>query len=169
MVPTKTALGTWSGGRFMHFGEQVGDDRLLALYRPDDRIRTVLPADGFTLDLIDCFERFGDVIDWAMVILNPLEPWPGELVLPAAARHDVKVITRVVDYGGLFHDDVLPGHEFPRFDHRSFRPDGWVEAGRAKLDRMRPIADRHGLTPLQLACQWNLAHGPVRVVAPTLI
>ena len=43
------------------------------------------PANGFTLDLIDCLERFGDRIDWAMVILNPLEPWPGELVLDAAA------------------------------------------------------------------------------------
>ena len=38
------------------------------------------PANGFTLDLIDCLERFGELIDWAMVILNPLEPWPGELV-----------------------------------------------------------------------------------------
>jgi hypothetical protein len=34
---------------------------------------------------------------------------------------------------------------------------------------MRPIADRHGLTMLQLACHWNLAHGPVHCVAPTLI
>src|SRR3954469_19549917 len=127
------------------------------------------PANGFTLDVIDCLERFGDRIDYAMVILNPLEPWPGELVLPAAERHGVKVITRVVDYGGLFHDDVLPGHAFPRGDHRGFRPAGWIEAGRAKLDAMRPIAERHGLTPLQLACQWNLAHGPVVCVAPTLI
>ena len=39
------------------------------------------PANGFTLDLIGCFERFGDRIDWAMIILNPLEPWPGELCL----------------------------------------------------------------------------------------
>jgi aryl-alcohol dehydrogenase-like predicted oxidoreductase len=127
------------------------------------------PANGFTLDVIDCLERFGDRIDWAMLILNPLEPWPGELVLPAAERHGVKVITRVVDYGGLFHDDVLPGHAFPRHDHRGFRPAGWIEAGRERLERMRPIAQRHGLTPLQLACQWNLAHGPVEVVAPTLI
>jgi aryl-alcohol dehydrogenase-like predicted oxidoreductase len=127
------------------------------------------PANGFTLDLIDCIERFGDAIDWAMVILNPLEPWPGELVLPAAERHDVRLITRVVDYGGLFHDDVLAGHEFPRFDHRSFRPGGWVEAGRDKLDRLRPIAERHGLTMLQLACAWNLAHAPVHTVVPTLI
>ena len=199
-----TALGTWSGGRFMHFGEPLDDERLAALLRPDDRIDTVItadaygageadallgralagldrdsyrvvgaighdfytgerdgakgfprftdprlrgpdgyadyirmaterslervgagafdllllhnpdrtgytspvvweamravrdeglahavgvapgPANGFTLDLIDCFERYGELIEWAMVILNPLEPWPGELVLPAA-------------------------------------------------------------------------------------
>jgi aryl-alcohol dehydrogenase-like predicted oxidoreductase len=127
------------------------------------------PANGFTLDLIDCFERFGSEIDWAMIILNPLEPWPGELVLAAAERHDVELITRVVDYGGLFHGDVLPGHEFPRFDHRSFRPPGWVEEGHAKLEQMRSIAERHGLTMLQLACEWNLAHAPVKCVVPTLI
>jgi aryl-alcohol dehydrogenase-like predicted oxidoreductase len=127
------------------------------------------PANGFTLDLIGCFERYGEMIDWTMIILNPLEPWPGDLVLDAAARFDVRIITRVVDYGGLFHDDVLPGHEFPRGDHRGFRPDGWVEAGREKLDRMRPIAERHGITMLELACAWNLSHAVVDCVAPTLI
>jgi aryl-alcohol dehydrogenase-like predicted oxidoreductase len=287
--PTRTAIGTWSGGRFMHFGEPLDDDRLIALVRPDERLRTVItadaygagdadallgralagvpresyclvgavghdfytgeregakgfprftdprlrgedgyaeylrmaaerslerigadsfdllllhnpdrigytsaavwdgmatvrdvgltrllgiapgPANGFTLDLLDCFERYGELIDWAMIIFGPLEPWPGELVLDAARHHDVELITRVVDYGGLFHDDVLPGHEFPRNDHRGFRPAGWVEAGRMKLDAMRPVAERHGLTLLQLACQWNLAHAPVRCVAPTLI
>src|SRR4051812_24355989 len=287
--PTRTAVGTWSGGRFMHFGEPLDDERFLALIRPGNGIDTVLtadtygqgeadrllgraiqgvqrdsyclvgavghdfyegerqgpkgfprftdaalrgpeeyasylrmaterslerigaqafdllllhnpdrtgyssdavwdgmralrddgltshigvapgPANGFTLDLIDCFERFGEVIDWAMIILNPLEPWPGELVLPAAERHDVKLITRVVDYGGLFHDDVQPGHAFPKFDHRSFRPAGWVEAGREKLERMRPYAERHDLTMLQLACEWNLAQAPVECVVPTLI
>jgi aryl-alcohol dehydrogenase-like predicted oxidoreductase len=287
--PTATAVGTWSGGRFMHFGEPLDDDRLIRLLRPDEGIATVLtadaygsgeadrllgralkgldreafclvgavghdfehgeregakgfprftdprlrgedeyaaylraatehslervgadafdllllhnpdrtgytspavwegmaalreagltrllgvapgPANGFTLDLIDCFERFGETIDWAMVILNPLEPWPGELALPAARAHDVRLITRVVDYGGLFHDDVLPGHEFPRSDHRGFRPAGWVEAGRARMERMRPLAERHDLTMLQLACQWNLAHDPVECVVPTLI
>jgi aryl-alcohol dehydrogenase-like predicted oxidoreductase len=127
------------------------------------------PANGFTLDVIGCLERFGERIDWAMLILNPLEPWPGELALAAAAAHDVRVITRVVDYGGLFHDDVLPGHPFPEWDHRTFRPQGWIERGRERLEAMRPIAARHGMTALQLACAWNLAHAPVRCVAPTLI
>jgi hypothetical protein len=34
---------------------------------------------------------------------------------------------------------------------------------------MRPLAERHGLTTMQLACQWDLAHEPVACVAPTLI
>jgi len=194
--PGPAAVGTWSGGRFMHFGEPLDDERFLALITPDDSIRTVLtadvygageadamlgraiagrprdqmcivgavghdfyegerngakgfprftdpalrgaddyagylrmaterslercgidgfdllllhnpdrigytseavwsamaglreagltrmiglapgPANGFTLDVIDCLERFGSLIDWAMIILNPLEPWP---------------------------------------------------------------------------------------------
>src|SRR4051794_12493103 len=249
--PTQTAIGTWSGGRYMHFGQPLDDERLLALLRPDDRIRTVLtadaygageadtllgraldgrdrdayslvgavghdfyegeregakgfprftdprlrgpdeyagylrmaaerslerigadafdllllhnpdrtgythpavwegmaalreagltrrlgvapgPANGFTLDVIDCLERFGELIDWAMIILNPLEPWPGELVLEAAARHDVSLITRVVDYGGLFHGDLASGGAptLGERDHRAFRPAGWIEAG----------------------------------------
>jgi aryl-alcohol dehydrogenase-like predicted oxidoreductase len=127
------------------------------------------PANGFTLDLIDCFERYASLIDWAMIILNPLEPWPGELVLAAAEAHGVRTITRVADYGGLFWDDVLPGHPFAERDHRLFRPGGWVERGRERLDAMRPIAERHGLTMLQLAVQWNLAHQTVGCVVPTLI
>lgn len=127
------------------------------------------PANGFTLDLIDCLERFGDRIDWAMVILNPLEPWPGELCLDAAARAEVKVLTRVVDYGGLFWGDLRPGMELGRTDHRSFRPAGWIERGIERLERLSPFAARAGLTPMQLACQWNLAHPAVECVAPTLI
>jgi aryl-alcohol dehydrogenase-like predicted oxidoreductase len=289
MDPTATAIGTWSGGRFMHFGEPLEEARLLKLLNPGEGIDTLItadaygageadrllgraltgvdrdsfclvgaighdfylgkregakgfprftdprlrsskdyadyirmaterslerlgverfdllllhnpdhtgyrspevwqgmravrdagltrrlgiapgPANGFTLDLIDSLERFGELIDWAMIILSPMEPWPGQLVLEAAAKHEVELITRVVDYGGVFHDDVRAGHAFAEYDHRKFRPAGWVDTGREKLERMRPYAERHGLTMLQLACQWNLAQPAVRCVAPTLI
>jgi len=289
MDPTKSAIGTWSGGRFMHFGEPLEDGRLRELLRPGEGIDTAIsadaygageadsllgaalsgverdsycligaighdfykgtregakgyprftdarlrgaedyadyirmateaslrrlgveqldvlllhnpdrtgytseavwegmaaareagltrmlgvapgPANGFTLDVIDCMERFGEVLDWAMLILSPMEPWPGELALAAAQANEVKLITRVVDYGGMFHDDVRPGHEFAQWDHRKFRPAGWVQRGMQKLEQMRPYAERHGLSMLQLACEWNLAHEAVRCVAPTLI
>ncbi|MDZ4401610.1 aldo/keto reductase [Prosthecobacter sp.] len=127
------------------------------------------PANGFTLDMIDCFERFGDRMDWAMIILNPFEPWPGQHVLPAAKKNGVDILARVVDYGGLFHDDVKPGHKFRDGDHRAFRPAGWVEHGYEKIEKIRPIAEKHGLTMIQLACQWTLANAPVKSVVPTLI
>ncbi|MGA2749775.1 MAG: aldo/keto reductase [Verrucomicrobiota bacterium] len=127
------------------------------------------PANGFTLDLILCLERFGTLLDWAMIILNPLEPWPGQLVLSAALKHEVNLITRVVDYGGLFHDDLKPGHLFSPQDHRSFRPPGWVEAGYEKISQFRFIAEKYNLTMLQLACSWNLSQPPVKSVVPTLI
>ena len=288
---TPTAVGTWSGGRFMRFGEPLDDERFAALLRPGDGIGTVItadaygageadrllgralagvprddyalvgaighdfyegeregakgfprftdprlrgpegyadyvrmaterslercgvdafdllllhnpdrtgytseavwdalearprrradargsasrpgPANGFTLDLIDCFERFGDRIDWAMVILNPLEPWPGELVLPAAERHGVRAdharrrLRRAVPRRRAARPRVPASGTTARSG-----PQGWIERGRERLERMRPIAERHGLTPLQLACAWNLAHAPVRCVAPTLI
>jgi aryl-alcohol dehydrogenase-like predicted oxidoreductase len=153
-----TSAHVWEGMRAVR---EAGLTRLLGV-APG-------PANGFTLDLIGCFERFGELIDWAMVILSPMEPWPGELVLRAAAEQDVKLITRVVDYGGVFHDDVRAGHAFAQYDHRKFRPEGWVEAGVEKLERMRPYAERHDLTMLQLACQWNLSQPAVGCVAPTLI
>jgi len=287
--PGRTAIGTWSGGRFLHFGEAIEEEQLVSLLRPGGGIDTVLtadaygqgeadrvlarslagvprdeyslvgavghdfyegeregpkgfprftdpwlrkpdqygsylrmateaslerigadsfdllllhnpdrvgytsevvwdgmvalreagltarigvgpgPANGFTLDIIDCLERFGDRIDWAMVILNPLEPWPGELCLDAAERHEVKVLTRVVDYGGLFWGDLRPDTQLAERDHRKFRPQGWIEAGQKKLDRLLPIAERHDLTPMHLACLWNLGHPAIESVAPTLI
>ena len=127
------------------------------------------PANGFTLDIIQCFERFGPLIDWAMIILNPLEPWPGSLCLPAAVKNDIKIITRVVDYGGLFHDDVKPGHKFGEWDHRTYRPKGWVEVGFGKIEQFRSIATKHNLTLLQLASIWNLSQPNVFSVIPTLI
>jgi aryl-alcohol dehydrogenase-like predicted oxidoreductase len=127
------------------------------------------PANGFTLDVLYCFEKFGALIDWAMIILNPLEPWPGMMVLSPAQKYRINIITRVVDYGGLFHDDVKPGHKFAAQDHRAFRPAGWVEAGTEKMDKMRSIAGAYGLTMLQLACLWNLSQPAVRSVIPTFI
>ncbi len=285
----QAALGAWSGGRFMHFGEALEEHRLVALLRPDQRLRTVItadvygsggadeivgrslagldrdafrlvgivghdyygglrdgskgfprftdpalrgpsgyldylrmaterslercgvdrfdvlllhnpdrigyssedvwsamstlrdeglagalgiapgPANGFSLDVIACVERFGAVIDVAMLILNPFEPWPGSYVLPACVANGVQVIARVVDYGGIFHDDVPDEALLGRTDHRTYRPAGWVQAGRDRLEQLRPIAVRHGLTPLQLSAQWTLAQPGVTTVVPTLI
>src|SRR5580704_6085321 len=47
MDPTTTAIGTWSGGRFMHFGEPLDEERLTTLLRPGEGIETVITADVY--------------------------------------------------------------------------------------------------------------------------
>ena len=44
---TRTAVGTWSGGRFMHFGEPLDDERFISLIAPDQSIGTVITADVY--------------------------------------------------------------------------------------------------------------------------
>jgi hypothetical protein len=40
--PGVAALGAWSGGRFLHFGEAITPERLVDLLQPDERLHTVL-------------------------------------------------------------------------------------------------------------------------------
>lgn len=127
------------------------------------------PANGFAIDMAYAMENFHEEISSAMIILNPMEPWPGSYVLPIAQEFDIDLLARVVDYGGIFHDDVKPGHFFKDGDHRTYRAEGWIEHGNEKLEKMRPIAEKHGLTMLQLACTWNLSQAPVKSVGPTFI
>ena len=46
-APGQKAIGTWSGGRFLHFGEAIEPERLEALLRPGQGIDTVLTADAY--------------------------------------------------------------------------------------------------------------------------
>src|SRR4051794_13950161 len=49
MQLTRTAFGMWGGGRFMHFGEPIEDERFISLVRLayDKGIRTFLTADVY--------------------------------------------------------------------------------------------------------------------------
>src|SRR6266404_984734 len=46
---TRTAYGTWSGGRFMHFGEALDEERFIRVirYAYDQGIRTFMTADVY--------------------------------------------------------------------------------------------------------------------------
>lgn len=126
------------------------------------------PANGFTLDLIGAFEKFHGLLEWAMIILNPLEPWPGTLILPAAQKYGIKIIARVVDCGGLFHGTVKPGLKLSRHDHRAFRPAGWIEAAQSKVDQLADASANSKMTLLELASAWTLSQPAVECVVPTL-
>src|SRR3954469_1517957 len=120
--PTHTALGAWGGGRYLHFGEPLDDDRLVALLRPDDALRTVLTADAYGAGEADT------------VVGRALE---------GLAREDYTLV------GAVGHDFYVGEREgakgFPRFtDPRLRGPDGYAEYVRMATERSleRVGADR---------------------------
>ena len=136
--PTRPAPAPQPGPHRLHLRRRLGGDGRPSGQGLTDMIGVAPgPANGFTLDLLDCFDRFGDTIDWAMIILNPFEPWPGSYVLDAAAEKDIKVLTRVVDYGGLFWDILRPGAELGQ-DRPSRLPSGRLDRGRGGEARPDP-------------------------------
>ena len=52
---TRTAFGTWSGGRFMHFGESISDERFLELIQLaySSGIRTFITSDVYGVGRAD--------------------------------------------------------------------------------------------------------------------
>ena len=62
---------------------------------------------------------------------------------------------------GCFTATCRPGHEFRPGDHRAYRPDGWVEHALERIEKMKPVAERHGLTLIEFAAIWNLSHPAV--------
>ena len=119
------------------------------------------PANGFTLDLIACLERFGDRIDWAMIILNPFEPWPGELCLDAAAAprrqrdHPRRRLRRPV------LGRRAPGQACAAATTAPSAPTAGSRRAAGSWSGCARSPSAHGLTMMQLACAWNLAQAAV--------
>ena len=111
--PGHVALGTWSGGRFLAFGEPVEEARLEALLRPGDGIHTILTADAYGAGAAD--ELVG----------RALRGVPrGDVSLVGAVGHD-------------FYDGEREGPKgFPRFTDRRLRgPEGYADYLRRATER----------------------------------
>ena len=108
-----TALGSWSGGRFMHFGEPLSDDRLVALLRPDDRISTVITSDVYGQG--DADRMVGRA-------------------LAGLPRESYRLVGMV---GHDFYDGERAGAKgYPRFTDAALRgPDGYAEYLRTATER----------------------------------
>ena len=128
-----TAIGTWSGGRFMHFGEPLDDERLIRLLTPGDGIHTVMTADAYGAGAAD--EMLGRA-------------------LKDVAREDFAIV------GAIGHDFYTGEREgakgFPRFTDPRLRS----ESGYADYVRMatEKSLERCGVDAFDLL----LLHNPDR-------
>ncbi|HEX8856859.1 MAG TPA: aldo/keto reductase, partial [Thermoleophilaceae bacterium] len=132
--PGQVAVGTWSGGRFMHFGEPLDDARFEALVRPAGGIDTVMTADVYGQGEADS------------LLGRALRGVPrGDYFLIGAIGHD-------------FYEGERDGAKgFPRFTDPSLRgPDGYADYVRMATERS---LERCGADSFDLL----LLHNPDRI------
>ena len=109
------------------------------------------PANGYALDLLGFLDRFGEQIDAAMIVYNPLEPWPGELILTSAKQKGVQLIGR--------ESAPAPGPMAGRANE---------ERG-LRMAKVFELAGRRGIDGWQLSTTWTTTPEAVISYAPRLL
>jgi aryl-alcohol dehydrogenase-like predicted oxidoreductase len=134
--PGQVAVGTWSGGRFMHFGEPIDDDRFTAMVTPDNGIDTVITADVYGA---------GEADTMLGRALAATDRRRDEMCIVGAVGHDFYTGERNGPKG------------FPRFTDPALRgPDGYSDYLRMATERS---LERCGLDDFDLL----LLHNPDRL------
>jgi aryl-alcohol dehydrogenase-like predicted oxidoreductase len=101
-------------------------------------------------------------------VYNVLEQEPGRDLLEAAGERGVGVMARVPTSSGLLEDKYTLDTTFAPHDHRSHRPREWLVEGLQKVERLRFVCDRYGITMAQAALKFILAQDAIACVLPTV-
>ncbi len=128
--PSQSALGAWSGGRFIHFGEEIEEQRLVELLRPGGGIDTLITADAYGAGGAD------------LIVGQSLS---------GAAREDYCLVGAV---GHDFYEGERRGAKgFQRFTDAELRgPDQYASYLRMAIERSLERRGRRPLPPQLLLC-----------------
>jgi len=125
------------------------------------------PAIGWTQEGIEAMNRHN--VSAVQTVYNILEQTPGNELIDLAARRNVGILVRVPDASGILTGKVNADTKIDEKDHRSVRRGEWVKASLAKVEQLRPIAERNGLDITELAIKFILSKDPVSSVLPTVV
>lgn len=125
------------------------------------------PAIGWTAEGLAAMNRPN--VSAVQTVYNILEQTPGNELLEEAARRDVGVLVRVPDASGILTGKVTADTKIDSKDHRSVRKGQWVRASLRKVEQLRPIARRNGLSITELAIKFILSKRGMASVLPTMV
>ena len=111
------------------------------------------------VEQIEAYRRVGQ-LDTCQEKYSMLDRELESEYLPYAREHNLAVLAYSPLANGLLTGKIGPDRQFPADDLRSSRPRFSVESRKqvlAMLDKMRPIAGKHGLTLAQLVIAWTIA------------
>ncbi len=131
-------------------------------------IQTALgPAIGWTEEGHAAIAR--PEVDAVQTVYNILEQTPGNELLDGAFKNDTGVFVRVPDASGILTGKVNADTKIDEKDHRSVRKGEWIRASLQKVEQLRPIAERNGLSITELAIKFILSKRGITSVFPTVI
>ena len=102
-------------------------------------------------------------------VYNMLEQTPGNELINAGIKNNVGVLVRVPDASGILTGKVNADTKIDEKDHRSVRKGEWIKASLAKVEVLKPIAERNGLNITELAIKFILSKNGISSVFPTVI
>jgi aryl-alcohol dehydrogenase-like predicted oxidoreductase len=77
-------------------------------------------------------------------------------------------LIRVTHSSGMLEGKYTADTKFDESDHRSHRPRAWLVEGLQKVDRLKPLCERRGVTLGQLALLWLYAHPSMLSALPNI-
>lgn len=125
------------------------------------------PAIGWTQEGLLAMNRKN--VSAVQTVYNILEQTPGNELIDAAARKNVGILVRVPDASGILTGKVNADTKIDEKDHRSVRKGEWIKSALDKVEQLRPIAQRNGLSITELAIKFILSKNAVSSVLPTVV
>ena len=125
------------------------------------------PAIGWTQEGLEAMDRKN--MSAVQTVFNILEQTPGNELLENAFKKDVGILVRVPDASGILTGKVNEKTKIDEKDHRSVRKGEWIREAIHKVEQLKPIAERNGLTIIELAIKFILTKNGIASVLPTVI
>ena len=125
------------------------------------------PAIGWTEEGLEAMSRKG--VTAIQTVYNILEQTPGDILMERAAESDTAILVRVPDASGILTGKITADTKIAKNDHRRDRKAEWRAEALKKVEQLRPIAERNGLSIPELAIKFILSQNTVGSVLPTVV
>ena len=125
------------------------------------------PAIGWTQEGIEAMDR--PKVSAVQTVYNILEQTPGNELMEKASKKDVGILVRVPEASGILTGKVNAETKIDEKDHRSVRKGEWIKASLEKVEQLKSISERNGLTITELSMKFIMSKKGFASVFPTVV
>ena len=155
----------------LHHIRDDGIFDVLDSFVSDGKVRTCQvalgPAIGWVQEGMEAMDRRN--ISAVQTVYNILEQTPGNALMEKAQQKQTGILVRVPEASGVLTGKIDADMEINENDHRAVRKREWIRSAMAKIEQLRPIAERNELSITELAIKFILSKKGFTSVFPTML